>query len=203
MRTIRVLALCGGASVLLSCGNDTSSTAPTGDVEASVAAVNQGPSICSWGLADFTGNGDVSYLASDMNEGGAYEIVLYSPPGSTSYITSSPTAGLTTVYQDTLVVISGNLAAIEHSSGGSTAIGLALDLHLVVSPHRGTGLRPNGSYTRFMNLSGTINGVQITSGSGLSNVMVAGRGRQLLPPPRRATPFNWFGTNGSVQFCAH
>lgn len=90
-----------------------------------------------------------------------------------------------------------------HSSGGLTAITLALDLRLVVSPHRGTGLRPNGYYTRYMNLSGTVNGVQITSGSGLSDVMVAGRYRRFLPPPRRATPFNWYGTNGSVQFCTH
>lgn len=201
MRTIRVLALCSAASALLSCTENTVPTAPAGDVEASAAAINQGLSICSWGLADFTGNGDISYLASDMNENGAYEIVRYSPPGSTSYITSSPTAGLTTVYQDTLVVVSGNLPASEHSSGGSTAITLALDLRLVVSPHRGTGLRPNGYYTRFMNLSGTINGVQITSGSGLSDVLVAGRSRRLIPPPRPATPFTWYGTNGSVQFC--
>lgn len=203
MRTIRVLALCAGASGLLSCGNDPSPTAPAGDVVASVAAINHGLSICSWGLADFTGNGEVSYLASDMNEGGAYEIVWYSPPGSASYITSSPTAGLTTVYQDTLVVISGNLPATQHSSGGTTAIALALDLRLVVSPHHGTGLRPNGYYTRYMNLLGTINGVQITSGSGLSDIMVAGRNRRFLPPPRRATPFDWFGTNGSVGFCTH
>lgn len=203
MRTINLLALCSAPSALLSCTENTTPTAPAGDVEASAAAINKGLSICAWGLADFTGNGTVSYLASDMNDDGTYQIVFYSPPGSTSYITSDPMAGLTTVYKDSLVVVNGNLPAIEHSSGGSTAITLALDLRLVVSPHRGTGLRPNGYYTRYMNLSGTLSGVQITSGSGLSDVMVAGRYRRFIPPPRRATPFNWYGTNGSVQFCTH
>lgn|SRR5512146_853016 len=203
MRMIKLVALWGAASTLLGCAENATPTAPVGDVETSAAAINRGLFICSWGLADFTGNGSISYLASDMNDDGTYQIVFYSPPGSTSYITSSPTAGLTTVYQDTLVVVSGNLPASEHSSGGLTAVTLALDLRLVVSPHRGTGLRPNGYYTRFMNLSGTVNGVQITSGSGLSDVMVAGRYRRFLPPPRRATPFNWYGTNGSVQFCTH
>jgi hypothetical protein len=203
MRTISLFAICGAASALLSCTENGAPTAPARDVEASAGAINSGLSICSWGLADFTGNGPISYLASDMNDDGAYQIVLYSPPGSTSYITSDPTAGLTTVYRDTLVVVNGNLPATEHSSGGSTAITLALDLRLAVTPHQGTGLRPNGSYTRFLNLSGTINGVQITSGSGLSDVMVAGQYRRFIPPPRRATPFNWYGTNGSVQFCTH
>ena len=136
-RTIGLLALCGAASALLSCTENTVPTAPAGDVEASAAAINKGLSICSWGLADFTGNGAISYLASDMNDDGAYQTVWYSPPGSTSCVTSSSTAGLTTVYKDTLVVVSGNLPASEHSSGGSTAITLALDLRLVVTPPSG------------------------------------------------------------------
>jgi hypothetical protein len=210
MRTISLLALCGAASTLLSCTQNTAPTAPAGDVEAAASAINNGLSICSWGLGDFTGNGSISYLVSDMNGEGAYEIVFYSPPGSTSYITSNPTPGLTTVYRDTLVVINGSLPSTEHSSGGSTAITLAVDLRLVVTPHRGTGLHPvqggkgGEVYTRYMNLSGTISGVQITSGSGIADVPTMGRNRQLTPPPRRATPFNWlYGLNGSVQFCTH
>lgn len=203
MRTKSLLALCGAASALMGCTNSTGPTAPAASVEASAVAIGKGLTICGWGLADFTGNGAISYLSSGMNSDGAYQIVWYAPPGSTAYITSDPRAGLTTVYRDTLVTVNGNLPAVEHSSGGSTAITLAIDLQLVVAPHRGTGLRPNGYYTRFMNLSGTINGVQITSGSGLSDVLVAGGNRRFIPPPRSATPFNWYGTNGSVQFCTH
>jgi hypothetical protein len=205
---VSLLALCAAASALLSCSNSTVPTAPAGHIAASTAAINKGLSICSWGLGDFTG-GD-SYLASRMNEDGTYEIDQYATDAA-SYITSNATTGLTTVHQDTLVVVKGNLPASEHSysSGESTAITLALDLRLVVTPHQGTGLHPiqggqgGNAYTRFMTLSGTINGVQIGSGSGLSDVMALGRYAHFLPPPRGATPFNWYGLNGAVQFCTH
>jgi hypothetical protein len=205
MRPVSLLVVCGAASTLLSCTESTPPTAPPG-LEASAAAVNRGLSICSWGLGDFTGNGDVGFLSSAMNEDGTYQIDFYATD-VTSFIDSKPTAGLTTVYDDTLVVVKGSLPATEHSSGGTTAVTLALDLRLVVTPRQGTGLHPvqggqgGTAYTRFMDLSGTINGVQIVSGSGLSDVMGAGRFSHFSPPPRRATPFTWFGTNGGVQFC--
>jgi hypothetical protein len=207
MRTISLLAVYGAASTLLSCAESTPPTAPPG-LEASAAAVNGGLSICSWGLGDFTGNGDLGYLSSVMNEDGTYQVNFYSTD-ATSFIDSKPTAGLATVYRDTLVVVNGSLPATEHSysSGGTTAITLALDLRLVVTPRQGTGLHPvqggqgGNAYTRFMGLSGTINGVQIVSGSGLSDVMGVGRFSHFSPPPQRATPFAWYGTNGSVQFC--
>jgi len=210
MRMVSLLALCGATSALLSCSNTTVPTAPAGHIEASAAAINTGLSICSWGLGDFTGNGPLSYLNSSMTEDGTYQITLYSTDG-TSLIASKPTAGLTTVYRDTLVLVNGSLPATEqsNSSGESTAITLALDLRLVVTPHQGTGLHAiqggqgGNAYTRSMTLSGTINGVQISSGSGLSDVMALGRYAHFLPPPRGATPFNWYGLNGAVQFCTH
>ena len=76
MRMIKLVALCGAASTLLGCAEKATPTAPVGDVETSAAAINRGLFICSWGLADFTGNGSISYLASGMNDDGTYQIVL-------------------------------------------------------------------------------------------------------------------------------
>lgn len=205
MRMVSWLALCGAVSATPSCSNSTGPTAPTVGIEASAAATNKGLSICSWGLGDFTGNAD-AFLDSHMNEDGTYEIDQYITDAASSF-TSEPTPGLTTVYQDTLVVVKGNLPATEHSSSGDAPVTLALNLRLVVTPQRGTGLHPTqggqggNAYTRFMSLSGTINGVQISSGSGLSDVIAVGRFAHFLPGPRGATPFNWFGSNGAVRFC--
>lgn len=217
MRMIGLIALSGAVGGLLACGNGTAPSAPEGDLSASAAATNKGLSICAWGLADFTGNGPFSYLSSHMNEDGSYDIDQYitdaTPP---AYIISDATAGLTTVYGDTLVVIKGNLPAASYSSWPGpnppptgTPVTLALDLRLLVTPRRGTGLHPlqggqgGVAYTRYMTLSGTIGGVQITSGSGLSDVMTLGRYAHFSPPPRRATPFDWYGTNGTARFCTH
>jgi hypothetical protein len=203
-------------AVAAGCGNDTAGpTSPTANhgspPELSAAGTNKGLSICSWGLGD-NATGD-SYLDSGMNQDGTYQISQYvNFPGLGEpqfYIDSKPTAGLTTVYKDTLVVVKGNLPASSYSSwpwgtpppADTTAITLALDLRLVVTPHRGTGLLPSGGYTRLMLLSGTINGVEISSGSGISDI--SGVGRFGHVGAHGATPFQWSGGNGGVTFCTH
>jgi len=203
-RTIGSLVLSAAASALMSCSESTAPTPPAARMEVSAAAANGGQSICSWGLSDFTGNGE-DFLSSDMNPDQTYQIGFYNTD-LVSFIDSKPTAGLTTVFDDTLVVVNGNLPATQYFPDGTeVAIVLALDLRLVVSPRQGTGLHPEQggkdgtAYTRFMQLTGTIDGVQISSGSGISDKMSAGR--PTSPPPRGASPSSWFGTNGSVQFC--
>jgi hypothetical protein len=191
------------------------STASTG-LRPSAAAANKGLRICAWGLGDFASN--TSFLNSRMSQDGTFEISQYlndpsatepPGPGQPFIIDSDPVAGLTTVYGDSLVVIQGNLAARSYSSdplgepppADTTAVTLALDLRLVVTPTRGTGAHPEGeggsSFTRFMRLSGTISGLSVGSGSDLTKAPFRGR----FGDGGAATPFHWFGSNGEVQFC--
>ena len=177
------------------------------------AATAKGLSICAWGIASELSV--ASRLAFSMHKDGTVQIGQYfsfleEPPFDLLfYIDSDPVGGLTTVHGDSLVTVQGSMPASSYSSvpsadpppSDTVSVTLTLDLRLAVSPRRGTGWHPDGqgssTSTRSMILSGTIDGTEIILSSDLAKALPRGR----FGEGGAATPFNWFGTNGNVQFC--
>jgi hypothetical protein len=183
-------------------------------LDLAAAVSGRGLSICSWALANFATS--ESYLAIVMHADRTIEITQYinfpEPPSSQPrfYINSEPVAGLVTLQGDSVVLVKGNLPASSYSSppegeippSDTTAITLALDLRVTVTPTRGTGWKPDGqgsfTATRFLRLSGTVDGVQVALASEIAKAGFRGRfGDQ----GGAANPFHWFGSSGDVRFC--
>jgi hypothetical protein len=175
------------------------------------ATANPGQQICSWGLGDFTNNDPegLGYLNSGMAADGRYSILqwtAYAPDGTPlGYIVSDPTAGLTTVYGLDSATVRGQLPITVYSSapGGEPAPAettftiVPVDLKLTIDRTRDrvVGITP---HFWVMILNGTINGLAVNSGSGISNK----ESHRFGGGGFKAHPKEWIGGNGNLEVCS-